>query len=179
MKRALRLVPVGLLLALAASNAAGQSRHDTRAPIDFDAQHLELQDRAKRAILSGDVRIRQAEMTLNAARVTVTYTGELTNGTPQVSRLDAAGGVTVTRPDQSATAQYAVYDLNRRVITMIGGVTLKQGPNRLSGGRMSIDLDTGRATLDGSGVGGKAAPGSTQQSNGRVTGTFSVPDRQN
>ncbi len=176
MIRGVAFLSLALPFALAASAAHGQTRHDTAAPIDFDAQHLELQDRANRAILSGDVRIRQAEMTLNAGQVTVAYTGELTDGSPQVSRLDASGGVTVTRPDQRATSQYAVYDINRRVITMVGAVTLQQGSNRVSGGRLSINLDTGRATLDGSGV-ASGAPGSVTQQGGRVSGRFSVPTR--
>lgn len=165
---------------LAAVPAAAQTRHDSTAPIDFASDRIELQDRANRVLLTGNVRITQANMTLTAARMTVAYTGEITNGSPQVSRLDGSGGVTVTRPDQSARSQYAVYDLNRRVITMVGGVTLRQGTNTVSGGRMSIDLDTGRATIDGSGVrGGAAVPGQpgTQARGGRVTGRFSVPNR--
>ncbi len=168
------LLPVGLSFALAASAPAdAQSRHDSDAPIDVDAAHIELQDRANRVLLSGAVRIRQAEMTLTAARVTVNYTGGVTQGSPQASRLDAAGGVTVTRPDQSATSQYAVYDLGDRVITMIGGVTLKQGANVVRGARLLIDLDTGRATIDGSGV--SSGPAGTQQQGGRVTGASPCP----
>lgn len=163
--------------ALAAS-AMGQTRHNTSAPIDFAAQSIELQDRANRAILSGGVRITQANMTLTAARVTVSYTGQVTDGSPSVSRFDASGGVTVTRPDQTARAQYGVYDINRRVITMLGGVTLNQGGNTVSGGRMTINLDTGRASMDGSGVGTTRAPdGSVVRSGGRVTGRFTVPKR--
>ncbi len=181
MIRGLSLLPLALALVPAASAPAfAQQRHDSNAPIDFDAQHIELQDKANRVLLSGGVRIRQAEMTLAAARVTVAYTGQITNGSPEVSRLDAAGGVTVTRPDQSATGQYAVYDVNRRLITMIGGVTLRQGPNVVNGGRLSINLDTGRATIDGSGVGGSSAvpgQGGVQSRGGRVTGRFSVPKR--
>ena len=171
---------LGLVLAIAASPAAAQ-RHDSGAPIDFGASHMQLDDRANRVLLSGNVRITQAEMTLTAARMTLSYTGEIVDGSPQVSRLDASGGVTVTRTDQSATGQYAVYDLNRRVITMIGGVTLRQGPNVIQGARLSINLDTGRATIDGSGVGGTATPGvpgAVQSQGGRVTGRFSVPKRQ-
>ena len=42
-------------------------------------------------------------MTLTAARVTVTYSGKaLSGGSPQASRIDASGGVVVTRPDQRA-----------------------------------------------------------------------------
>lgn len=161
-----------------AGSAIGQSRHNTNAPIDFAAQSIELQDRANRAILSGGVRITQANMTLTAARVTVSYTGQVIDGSPSVSRFDASGGVTVVRPDQTARAQYGVYDINRRVITMLGGVTLTQGSNTVSGGRMTINLDTGRASIDGSGVGTTRAPdGSVVRSGGRVTGRFTVPKR--
>lgn len=179
MIRVLALLPLGLPLALAASAPAlAQTRHNSSAPIDFAADHIELQDRANRVMLTGNVKITQAEMTLTAARMTVAYTGQITDGSPQVSRLDAAGGVTVNRPDQSARSQYAVYDLGRRVITMVGGVTLRQGANTVSGGRLSIDLDTGRATIDGSGVGGSTGPGGVQSQGGRVTGRFSVPERR-
>jgi lipopolysaccharide export system protein LptA len=176
------LALLALTLGVAAP-AAAQTRHDSTAPIDVASNHIELQDRANRALLSGNVIIKQAEMTLTAARVTVTYTGEISDGSPQVSRLDAAGGVTVNRPDQNARSQYAVYDLNRRIITMVGSVTLRQGTNNISGGRLSINLDTGRATIDGSGVGGSTSPGQAgqpgiQSQGGRVTGRFSVPKRQ-
>ena len=169
-----------LLVALVAAPTLAQSRHNTNAPINFSADHIELQDKANRVLLSGGVRIKQAEMTLIASRVTLAYTGQITDGSPEVSRLDAAGGVSVTRPDQSATGQYAVYDVNKRIITMVGGVTLKQGPNTVSGGRLVINLDSGRATIDGSGVGGSsAAPGTpgVQSRGGRVTGRFNVPQR--
>lgn len=158
--------------------ATAQQRHNSNAPIDFAAQSIELQDRANRAILSGGVKITQSNMTLDANRVTVAYTGAVLDGNPQVSRLDAAGGVTVVRPNQRASGQYAVYDLNRRVITMVGGVTLNEGPNVIRGGRLSINLDSGRAVIDGSATGGTTAPdGSVTQGGGRVTGRFSVPNR--
>ena len=147
-----------VLIALAAA-APAQTRHDTRAPIDFGADHIELQDKANRGVLSGNVSVRQAEMTLNAARMTVNYTGQVIGGNPQVSRLDASGGVVVRRPDQTARSNYAIYDLNRRVITMLGNVTLTQGGNTVNGGRLTLNLDTGRAVIDGSSVAGGASSG--------------------
>lgn len=174
-----------LVIALALATTAGlaQRAHNSKAPIDFSADHIELQDKANRAVLSGSVAVKQAEMTLNAARMTVAYTGQVIGGSPQVSRLDAAGGVTVRRPDQTARSQYAIYDLNRRVITMLGAVTLNQGGNTVNGGRLTMNLDTGRAVIDGSSVAGSSGStggdGNVTQRNGRVTGTFSVPDRSN
>ena len=62
---------------------------------------------------------------------------------------------------------------------MLGAVTLTQGGNTVNGGRLTINLDTGRAVIDGSSVGSAAAPRAARrrQRGGRVTGTFSVPDR--
>ncbi len=180
MSRPLLIASIAAIATSAAIGTAalGQTRHDSSAPIDFAAQNIELQDRANRAILSGGVKITQANMTLTASRVTVIYTGQVIDGSPSVSRFDASGGVTVSRPDQTVTAQYGVYDINRRVITMIGGVTLRQGSNRVSGGRLTLNLDTGRASIDGSGVGTTRAPdGSVVKSGGRVSGRFTVPKR--
>src|SRR5690242_4958466 len=171
------LLPLALT---AAVPALAQVRHNSQAPVDFSAAHIELQDKANRAVLSGGVTLKQAEMTLQAARMTVSYTGQVLSGSPQVSRFDAAGGVTVTRPNQTARSQYAVYDLNKRVVTMLGAVTLTQGGNTVSGGRLTLNLDTGRAVIDGSSVGSagsSGAPGGVTSSGGRVTGRFSVPDR--
>lgn len=170
------------LVLLAGTPALAQQRHDTNAPIDFGADRFELQDRADRAVLAGNVSVKQAEMTLNSARLNIAYTGKIVGGNPQVSRLDASGGVTVRRPDQIAKSQYAIYDLDRRVITMLGAVSLTQGGNTVNGGRLTINLDTGRAVIDGSSVGSAGASagssgGTVQRSGGRVTGTFSVPQR--
>lgn len=175
----MRLLP--LLILLSATPAVAQTKHDSTAPINFDAAHIELQDKANRALLSGNVVVKQAEMTLTAPRMTVAYTGQVVDGSPQVSRLDAAGGVTVTRPGQTAKSQYGVYDLNKRIITMLGAVALTQGGNTVNGGRLTMNLDTGRAVIDGSSVAGGAstagAGGVVTQGSGRVSGTFSVPKR--
>ena len=172
------LAGTAMLSVAAPQPATGDTRHDTAAPIDFDAGHIELQDKSNRAILSGSVVVKQAEMTLAASRVTVAYTGQVVDGSPEVTRLDAVGGVTITRPDQRARSDYAIYDVDRRTVTMLGSVNLVQGANVVNGGRLTIDLDTGRAVIDGSAVGG-SAPGTVSNSNGRVTGRFSVPKRDN
>jgi lipopolysaccharide export system protein LptA len=158
--------------------ASAQQRHNSDAPIDFDAGHIEIQDKAQRALLSGGVKVTQAEMTLTADRMTVAYTGKAIDGAPQASRIDATGNVVVTRPDQNARGQYGVYDVNRRTLIMLGAVTLTQGANTVRGNRLTINLDTGKAVIDGSGV-SSGAGGTTTSKGGRVTGRFSVPKRDN
>src|SRR3546814_17833120 len=112
-------------------------------------------------------------MTLTAQRMTIAYTRA---GGTDINRLDASGGVTVTKGNEVAKGNVAIYDLNRRLITMVGNVELRQGANRLSGGRMLIALNSGRATVDGRGDArgpyGHVVPGGPSC---RVTGNFNVP----
>ncbi len=170
-------VLIGLIAATGAS-AQGLKNHNSNAPVDFSADRIEVQDRADRAVLSGNVRVKQGALTLDAARLTVAYAGGIANGNPSVQRLDASGGVTVRSANDTARGSFATYDLNRRLITMIGNVTLNQGSNVLRGGRLVIDLNTGRSTLDARGSGSPSAPGVTEGGGGgRVSGRFSVPQR--
>jgi lipopolysaccharide export system protein LptA len=170
-----------LLAAMAAfalaAPAGGQAlrNHNSNAPVDVEADRIEVQDRADRAIFSGNVKVRQAGLALDAARLTVAYADGAGRGL-QIQRLDAAGGVTVRSASETARGNFAIYDLNRRQITMLGGVTLDQGATQVRGGRLVIDLDTGRAVVDGSAVGGTGVEGGT---GGRVTGRFTVPARTN
>jgi lipopolysaccharide export system protein LptA len=145
--------------------------HNSNAPVDFDAGAIELQDRADRVILTGGVTATQAGLTMRASRVTAAYSN---NGGIDVNRLDATGGVTITKDDLRATSDAAIYDLGGNLITLLGNVNLTQGSNRLNGARIVIDLDAGRSTI----TGGASKPGATG-SNGRVTGTFTVPQRKN
>jgi lipopolysaccharide export system protein LptA len=147
--------------------------HNSNAPVTFDAGAIELQDRADRVILTGGVTASQAGLTMRAARVTAAYSS---NGGIDVNRLDATGGVTITKDDLRATSSSAIYDLDSDLITLLGNVQLTQGANRLNGGRIVIDLNSGRSTISGGGA--PAAPG-MQNSGGRVTGTFTVPQRKN
>lgn len=174
---ALALAAFGLSPASGQSGASALAGHNSNAPVDVAADRIEVQDRADRAIFSGNVDVRQAALRLNAARLTVAYSS---SGGIQIQRLDASGGVTLTSPSETARSQFAIYDLDARVITMLGGVTLVRGDSRVQGGRLVLDLDSGRAVMDGSATGaapGPQAPGTTAPPTGRVTGTFTVPQR--
>jgi len=163
------LLPALVLLAPRADGQAVSSLkgHDSRAPVDVAADRIELQDRSDRAVLIGNVEIRQGELTLQAPRVTVAYTRA---GGTEIQRLDASGGVTVTSPSETARSQFAIYDFNRQQITMIGNVIVDRKGSKVSGARLVIDLNSGQASMGGNGSTAGA-------SNGRVTGRFTVPDR--
>ena len=159
-----------LMLAVPAAGEDATSAlkgHDSNAPVDVAADRIELQDRSDRAVLTGNVEVRQGPLTLTAARLTVAYSRA---GGTEIQRLDASGGVRVVSPTETVRSDMAIYDLDRRLITMIGGVVMNRSGSEVHGGRLVIDLNTGRATVDGSAVGGGAG-------GGRVTGRFTVPRR--
>ncbi|MEO8723713.1 MAG: LptA/OstA family protein [Sphingobium sp.] len=175
MKRPLLLAVTSALVtsALIGYTADAQllSGHNSDAPVNFSADRIEVQDRADRVLVSGNVHVTQGDLTLDSARMIVAYH----NGSGvEIDRIDASGSVHVTRGQDSAHGDVAIYDLKRRLITMLGSVELNQGANHLTGGRLVMDLVTGRSTVDGQ----SAAGGVSNSGGGRVSGTFTVPKRQ-
>src|SRR3954447_22192556 len=142
--------------------------HNSNAPVDVSADRIEVQDRADRAVFTGNVHVTQAELTLDTPRLTVAYAG---GSSVQIRRLDAAGGVVVKSPSETARGDFGIYDLDRKLITLIGNVELNRQNDRVSGARLVIDLDSGRAVIDG-------GPPGVNSSGGRVTGHFSVPQQR-
>jgi lipopolysaccharide export system protein LptA len=180
--------PIGIILApalgfaaLAASSSVAQVKqdqpvsalkgHNSNAPVDVSAERIEVQDRADRAVFTGNVHVTQAELTLDTPRLTVAYSNGQGNNNVQISRLDAAGGVVVRSPSETAKGDFGVYDLDRKLITLIGNVQLNRDSNQVNGSRLVIDLTSGRAVIDG-------GPPGVNSSGGRVTGHFTVPQHQ-
>ena len=167
--------------ALGQSGAQPRAKTGSNAPVDVGADRIEVQDRANRAILTGNVVATQGNLTMNSARLTVLYAnppsganagaGTGSGSGPQIQRLEASGGVRLHTPTETARSEFAIYDVPRRLVTMIGSVNLDQGANHVQGGRLVLDLDTHHAVVDGGAAG-------SQSRGGRVTGHFTVPPRQ-
>ena len=160
------------LIGLQQLGAQGIAGFNSNAPVNYAADRIELQDRQNRVVLSGNVDIKQGDMNLRAARTTVAYTNA---GSLKIQRIDATGGVSVARGSETARGDVAVYDFNRRVITMAGNVALRRGSDTLNGGRLVMDLASGVSSVDGRAGGGSSALGNGGSGGGRVSGTFSVP----
>ncbi|WP_340588386.1 LptA/OstA family protein [Erythrobacter alti] len=159
---------VGFGSVAGAQNIAG---FNSNQPVSYAADRIELQDRQNRVILSGDVVIQQGDLRLTSARTTVAYTDA---GTLRIQRIQASGGVVVTRGSERARGDVAVYDFNRRVIIMSGGVSINRAGDTLDGGRLVIDLNSGVSSVDGAG----SRPANGQDA-GRVSGTFAIPESGN
>lgn len=169
------LIAGGLALAVlavgAAHGAGGISSHNSNAPVNYEADRIDLDDKANRVVLTGHVIITQAELRMTAARTVVDYTN---NGSMKISLINSTGGVVVTRDNEKAVGDVASYDFNRSVIVMAGNVTVTRGTDVSRGARLVVDLKTGLTNF----VGASSKPGVTSPSPGRVSGTFAVPDKK-
>lgn len=146
--------------------------HNSRAPVEYAADRIELQDTENRVVLSGNVVINQAGLSVRSARTLVNYSdGE----SLQIQRITATGNVVVRRGNESARGDVAVYDFGRRVITMSGNISLNRGGDTLNGARLTIDLASGLSSVDGRAT-GSASTGDPASQRGRVSGRFSVPE---
>ena len=146
-----------------------QNRTD---PVKIEANLLEVRDKDKTAVFSGNVIVNQGDTQMRCKELVVHYEG----GAPpsrsaktqavasqQIRRLVANGGVIVTTKDQRATGNIGIYDARANTMTLSGNVVLVQGPNLMHGDRLVVDLTSGLSRLDA--VGKSKAPG-------RVHGLF-------
>ena len=113
-------------------------------PIDIVADQLQVNDITKTAIFSGNVKAVQGNFELRSKSLEVFYSGSPQGGTGgKVKRMMAKGKVAITtKDDQSATSEWANFDVIKQVITLGDQVVLTQGGNIINGGQLRIDLKT-------------------------------------
>jgi len=188
----IRQITVGLVsllfIALSAQAEEGSApvigfRADPNAPIEIEADTLIVEQADQQATFIGSVVAVQGAMTLTSDRLVVTYAAKEADGTSggddtgsgtEVKQIHATGNVHVTsEDDQTAVGEWAIYEVADAEITMGDTVVLRQGENVIRGKRLQIDLNTGRARVDG----GVSATDGESGSSGRVRGLFQSPQQ--
>lgn len=155
--------------------AQGPSSHDSDKPVDYAADRIEVQDKAKRVLLTGNVDIKQQNLRMKAARTLVAYTNEGgDNGNIKIQRIDATGNVEINQGEDRVWGDMATYDFGRRVITVVGHVRLQNARGSGKGERLVIDLDHHTSNFVGASSG--TASGNRGEAS-RVTGSFTVAKR--
>lgn len=147
-------------LAIAPAKALGQdfaaafSGFDSGsdAPIQIEADELEVRDPEKTAVYSGNVRVRQGTTVLETPTLRILYSGEApAAGIPgsRVSRIEAGPGVLVRTDDQTASGNRAVFDMESDLVTLSGNVVITQGANVVRGERLVVNLTTNKGRIEG------------------------------
>ena len=165
--RALFLI---LILSSGSAFAAPQSsvtgKQDSSAPINISADKFVADNNAKTGTWTGNVIVIQGDMRMRANSVRLNVVGNEN----KPDKIFANGNVVVDSPNSgTVTGDNGVYDVVSRVVTMTGKVVLTKQKDVMRGSQLTVNLDTGLATL-GSGV----KPAGTS-SGGRVQGIFTPP----
>ena len=135
---------------------------DPNAPIDIDADVLDVDDTARTATFHGDVQAVQGEFTIRTVELVATYSGQAgvnlmqqpeqpgaQKASAQLQRVQARKKVVVTsKSDQSATGDWADFDVKANTVTLGGDVVLNQGRNVVRGPRLVIDMVTGISRME-------------------------------
>lgn len=152
------------------AQAPGASLADNYAasadkPINIEADSLEVDDQKKIATFSGNVSASQGDFNLKAKEIQVKYAPRRTTsdggadaktagvaGNSQITEINAKGKVLVTTKDnQTATSDWAHFDVPAQKVTIGGNVVLSQGLNTIKGDRLVIYLETGLSRFENSG----------------------------
>lgn len=125
--------------------AFGSIKQDTGKPVEVSADNLAVDQENGTAVFTGNVVIGQGEMRLAAPRVLVVYAEQQS----RIQRLEATGGVTLVSGPDAAEAARADYNIDSGVVVMSGDVLLTQGRSALTSEKMTVNLKTGSAQMQG------------------------------
>jgi lipopolysaccharide export system protein LptA len=135
-------------------------------PVHITSKSLEVRDKEKRATFMGDVHVAQGDTTMKSNTLDVFYDQEANptpakpvqrgggaqpaaDGQQQIRRLEAKGNVVVTKLDQTATGETAIFDTAANTVTLSGSVVVTQGGNVLRGELLVVNLTTGVSRFEG------------------------------
>lgn len=131
---------------------------DPGAPVDVEAEHLDLDDGVKQALFTGAVKARQGDFIIRSGELAASYSGSASIGAggpdaakqtaAKLTKLQARKSVEVTSHDgQKATGDTADFDTIANTATLGGNVVLTQGKNVVRGTRLVIDMTTGETVI--------------------------------
>lgn len=93
--------------------------------------------------LRGRAELTQGDSRIRADRVEAALSGG------DLTRVEATGSVYFVTPEQTIRGDRAVYTPANDTIVLTGDVILTQGENVLTGSRLTVQVSSGRATMDG------------------------------
>jgi LPS export ABC transporter protein LptC/lipopolysaccharide transport protein LptA len=141
--------------AAAAEGVLGSFKTDPNAPLDVEADTLDVRDAEKRAVFHGNVKAQQGEVVIRTVELIASYSGQsglaLSGGeesrgkeASQITRIEAKQKVLISSKDgQSASGDWAIFDTKANTVLLGGGVTVSRGRDVVQGERLKIDLTTG------------------------------------
>jgi lipopolysaccharide export system protein LptA len=160
------LLAAGTAGAFAQSGDGGRMtnmRLTSDQPIQIESDRLEVRDNDRLAVFEGNVSVVQGATRLRSGTMTVHYaagSGGTTGaaGSSDIERIEVGGGVHVSTDAQVATGDRATFDMASETLVVTGReVVLTEGSNVIMGCRLTVQMASGLAKLDGCGGSGEGS----------------------
>ncbi len=153
-----------------------------KKPVEITSDQLEVYRKEDKAIFSGNVLAKQGNVNLRSEEMTIYYKANKAKGkkaddgskpTNSISKVETKGKIFLSTPKETAQGDKGVYDVDKKVVTILGNVTLTSGKSIVRGEEMVYNLATGQSKMISSGQ-GETVPGQAGKKQ-RVRGVF-VPE---
>lgn len=133
---------------------------DNDAPIQIESDRLDIADDNGTAIFTGNVNVVQGATVLKTGKLVVHYekdgNGDAEPGASAIERLEATEKVLIQSEGQQASGDEATFDMKSEVLVIRGKeVVLTEGENIAVGCLLQINMQNGRAKLEGCNNGGQ------------------------
>jgi lipopolysaccharide export system protein LptA len=157
---------LGVAPSMAQSNSSSQLsglKLSGDKPIQIESDKLEVRQADNVAIFTGDVTVTQGPTMLKAGKMTVYYVKDASakgtaanasamTGSANIDHLEVDNKVYIKSDDQIATGDNGTFDMKTEVLVLSGKeVVLSQGPNVLKGCKLTVQMKSGLAQVDGCG----------------------------
>jgi lipopolysaccharide export system protein LptA len=138
-----------------------------KGPVQIESDKLEVREKENIAVFTGNVAVVQDKTLLKAGKLIVYYAndgGSATTGSATIERLEATEKVYMKSENQVATGDVGTFDMKSEVLVLSGKqVVLTEGENIATGCKLTVQMNSGQAKLDGCGrvsmvVSPKSAP---------------------
>src|SRR5262249_6080967 len=145
-----------------ANGLLGNFRTDPHAPMEVEADTLDVNDTVKLAIFKGNVRAKQGDFLGRTAELQATYSGQMglnaqnspvdlpaTKQGAELTRVEAKQKVVITGKDgQTATGDWASFDVKANTVLMGGRVLVSRDKDFVEGTRLRMDLTSGKTFFE-------------------------------
>ncbi|UTO29445.1 LptA/OstA family protein [Bartonella harrusi] len=162
----LGMLGFGAVLGYAEGAHFGINLSNDKKPVELYANSLEIRDKEGIALFKGDVSVVQGERILRTAKLVVYYdkahkavrkdqedtktSSPALFGSTGVKKMEALGKVYIKIATQVATGDKGVFDSKSKTMRLTGkNVTLTDGDNVATGCKLTADMESGKAFLEG------------------------------
>lgn len=139
------LVLLSVLCVIATPNIAQTTAGNASLPVEANADNLVVNNNDNSAIFSGNAKVVQGILDLQADKITVFFE----EGAGNIKTVQADGQVKFTNGQETAEAQTAQFDVKSQIVTFTGNVILRQTQTVLTGNKLTYNITTSRSQMTG------------------------------